>query len=295
MTPAATTPAARRARPSGPTRRSTGAAGAATAPPRPRRVSGPATAPRPRRTPGPGARPTATPGPAHRLGARALRALQQLPDHPLLDRLIRGRVWIALLGIMLVGIVAMQVEVLKLGAGVGRNLDLATTLQTHNETLRTSVAELADDGRIEALAARQGMVMPAPSSIAFVDPASDATMQRAVSAIHAPAPSTFLSATTGNGAVVTAADAAAAGGTSVGQNSADTTAAPVVPAAPADATSAAPSAASAAPAAVSTASSGAASVLPSAASAAPSAAPATVPSGGAATIPSVGSSASPTP
>ena len=38
----------------------------------------------------------------------------------LLDRLIRGRAWIVLIGFALLGIVAMQVSLLKLNAGIGR-------------------------------------------------------------------------------------------------------------------------------------------------------------------------------
>ena len=227
MTPAATTPAGksthvrpRHAAPAPRPRRVSGPAGgvrtvagaahnAAPAPvfAPPRRVSGPA-----RRRPA-SARP-ATARPRVTLGARAVAFVRALPDHSLLDRLIRGRVWIALLGVMLVGIVAMQVEVLKLGASMGRNIAQATALQGHNEALRASVAGLADDQRFEALAAKQGMVMPAPSDVAFLPVASSAVIQRAVSAIHAPAPGTFLTATTGNGAVTTLANAANSSGAS---------------------------------------------------------------------------------
>ena len=42
-----------------------------------------------------------------------------LPESSLLDRVIRGRIWIPLLGVLLVGIVGMQVENLKLNAGLG--------------------------------------------------------------------------------------------------------------------------------------------------------------------------------
>ena len=59
---------------------------------------------------------------ARAVGARAVQFVRTLPDHRLLDRLIRGRAWIPLLGVMLVGIVAMQVEVLKLGASIGRSI-----------------------------------------------------------------------------------------------------------------------------------------------------------------------------
>jgi cell division protein FtsL len=226
MTPAVTTPAGKATR-----ARVRHAAPAA----RPRRVSGPASGvptvagaartaapapvfapPRrfsapPRRVSGPARRRPASARPRVTLGARAVAFLRALPDHSLLDRLIRGRVWIALLGVMLVGIVAMQVEVLKLGASMGRNIAQATTLQGHNEALRASVAALADDQRIEALAAKQGMVMPAPSDVAFLPVASSAVIQRAVSDIHAPAPAAFLTAATGNGAVTTLANAASAG------------------------------------------------------------------------------------
>ena len=114
--------------------------------------------------------------------------------------------WIALLGMMLAGIVAMQVEVLKLGASMGRSINRTTTLQVRNEALRASVAQLADDQRIELLAARQGMIMPAPANVAFLPAVGGATVARAIAAIHAPAPATFLTTTTANGAVTTGAN-----------------------------------------------------------------------------------------
>ena len=95
------------------------------------------------------ARPRPAPPPDRRRprgGARRSQALgfvRSLPDHALLDRLIRGRAWIPLLGVMLAGIVAMQVEVLKLGASIGRSIERSTALQSRNEQLRASVASLA--------------------------------------------------------------------------------------------------------------------------------------------------------
>ena len=56
--------------------------------------------------------------------------IRGLPEHTLLDRIVRGRAWIPLLGVLLVGIVAMQVEILKLGAGMGRWIHRSSTLQT---------------------------------------------------------------------------------------------------------------------------------------------------------------------
>ena len=63
----------------------------------------------------------------------------------------------------------MQVEVLKLSAGVGRSIERSTALQSRNEQLRASVAALSDDQRIERLAASMGMVMPAPEAVNFLN------------------------------------------------------------------------------------------------------------------------------
>ncbi len=72
------------------------------------------------------------------LGRRAAAFLAGLPDHPWLDRIVRGRYWIPILGALLAGIVAMQVEVLKLSANIGRAIERGTSLQSRNEQLRAS-------------------------------------------------------------------------------------------------------------------------------------------------------------
>jgi cell division protein FtsL len=159
-----------------------------TAPRNPRRVSGPA---RPTRR-----RPSDQPVARAPLAARSAGFIRALPDHALLDRIIRGRYWIPLLGVLLVGIVAMQVEVLKLNAGVGRALEQSTSLQNRNEQLRAAVARGADDQRIESIAAHMGMVMPQPAAIRFLahDPIAD--VGKAISSIHAPDATSFQAALT---------------------------------------------------------------------------------------------------
>ena len=178
---------------------------------RPSRESRPRTAPsRPRTAP---SRPR-TPRRTRPAAARApwrLRTtafVRALPDHVLLDRVIRGRVWIPLLGMLLAGIVAMQVEVLKLNAGIGRSLERGTALQAQNELLTASVAQLSDEQRIERIAAQMGMVMPAPGQLTFVSRGSG-SVQRSVSSIHPPSPTNFLTSLPTIGAP------AAAQGTSV--------------------------------------------------------------------------------
>ncbi|MFZ0089537.1 MAG: hypothetical protein WAL63_08525, partial [Solirubrobacteraceae bacterium] len=146
------------------------------------------------------------------LPVRVAAGLRALPDHSLLDRIIRGRVWIPLLGVLLAGIVAMQVEVLKLNAGIGRSLERGTSLQSENELLRASVAQLSDDVRIERLAARMGMVMPEPTQVTFLS-AGPAAIARAPNSIHAPDGTAFTAQVQAATAVATAADPTLAGST----------------------------------------------------------------------------------
>ena len=177
------------------------------APRSPRRVSGPlggltrgraTTTERP-----PASAPRRAPAPARRrirtsvapagasLAARAAAYVRALPDHSLLDRIIRGRVWIPLLGVLLAGIVAMQVEVLKLNAATGVSLQRTTALQNERDLLQGDVARLADDQRIESMAAQMGMAMPAPSQVKFLSPGAGNT-PLAVANIHQPDPTAFL-------------------------------------------------------------------------------------------------------
>jgi cell division protein FtsL len=102
-------------------------------------------------------------------------------------------VWIPLLGMLLAGIVAMQVEVLKLNAGIGRSLERGSALQARNELLRASVSRLSDEQRIERIAAQMGMLMPAPDQLRFVHTGADST-ERALGDIHAPSATDFLAA-----------------------------------------------------------------------------------------------------
>ena len=220
MTPPAVTPAARRARAVGqpatnqpPARPATKAspgrsAAAARTPSRSGSVRRPSAPRAPRRVSGPisglvrdhvitppqrgGGAVPAAPRRARRtvahepLAARAVAYVRALPDHSLLDRIIRGRAWIPLLGVLLAGIVAMQVEVLKLGASIGRSIERGTALQSRNEILRDSVAQLGDDTRIEQLAAAMGMVMPAPAQVKFLAARGGSDVQQAINNIHAP-------------------------------------------------------------------------------------------------------------
>jgi cell division protein FtsL len=95
------------------------------------------------------------------------------------------------IGLLLVGIVAMQVEVLKLNASMGRAIEQGSALQSRNELLRERVASLGDDQRIESLATRMGMSMPAPDAPSFLSARAAGDVQHAIANIHAPDPAAF--------------------------------------------------------------------------------------------------------
>jgi hypothetical protein len=130
-----------------------------------------------------------------------------LPDHSLLDRVVRGRAWIPLLGVLLVGIVAAQVEILKLGATMGRALEQTTNLTTQNEQLRGNVAQLADDQRIERLADKMGLVFPPPGAVGYIDARPHGDARGAAGYIHTPDPAAFVALAPKNGALVTGSGA----------------------------------------------------------------------------------------
>jgi cell division protein FtsL len=125
--------------------------------PGPRRVSGPS------RT-----RPAAaTTAPGILLGAAGIA--RTLPDSRALDRLIRGRTWVAVIAVALIGIVAMQVHMLGLNAGIGRAVEKATTLEQQNTTLRLEVSRLGSGDRIAEEAQQLGLVMPNAGEVRYTD------------------------------------------------------------------------------------------------------------------------------
>jgi len=131
----------------------------ATLPRHARRVSGPIARPVPN---------VPLPRSAPRRETGAFERLRALPDHRMVDRLLRGRAWIWLIGIMLGGIVAMQVSLLKLNAGISNAVTTASTLERNNAELETEVARLSSGERIQSAAAGEGMVAPPAGDVGFV-------------------------------------------------------------------------------------------------------------------------------
>jgi cell division protein FtsL len=108
-------------------------------------------------------------------------------DARLLDRLVRGRSWIALMAIGLIGIVFMQVSLLKLNAGISRAVTAADTLERQNSNLRGEISNLDSGERVQDVAAKLGMITPAAGDVHYLD-ARQADGARAAAAIKPPAP-----------------------------------------------------------------------------------------------------------
>jgi cell division protein FtsL len=145
-----------------------------------RRVSGPA------QPAFAGAPSAAAPRPfAVRLGATAMR----VGDARFLDRLVRGRAWIAIIAVALLGIVFMQVSLLKLNAGISRAVTAADTLDRQNSTLRGDISNLDSGERIQAVAAKLGMITPAAGDVHYLD-GREANGARAAASIKPPNPVT---------------------------------------------------------------------------------------------------------
>jgi hypothetical protein len=114
--------------------------------------------------------PVAAPaGGAVRRGSTGVfERIRALPETRLVDGLLRGRAWIWLIGILLGGIVAMQVSLLKLNAGISRAVTTASTLERQNADFEAQIARLSAGSRVRDTAVAENMVTPAPGTIEFL-------------------------------------------------------------------------------------------------------------------------------
>jgi len=138
-----------------------------------RRAAGRADVRHHRRLSGPIARPVpsvALPAPSRRGSTGAFERLRALPEHRVVDRLLRSRLWIWVVGVLLGGIVAMQVSLLKLNSGISRAVETTTTLERQNADLEAAIARLSAPDRIESGASSLGMLMPPAGDVTYLSP-----------------------------------------------------------------------------------------------------------------------------
>ena len=137
---------------------------AAAAPAKPRKR--PTLVPAPARKPAPARRPG---GQLIPIAVGTATAVRGLPDSSLIVRLTRGRAWIAVLGALLAGIVALNVVTLSIAATVGhvdRNLQ---ALDEENSFLRGLDAQRSGTERIRHDAAALGLSAAAVDQVGAVE------------------------------------------------------------------------------------------------------------------------------
>jgi hypothetical protein len=91
---------------------------------------------------------------------RTAVAVGQLPDSGLIVRMTRGRTWIGVLGVLLVGIVALNVVTLSFAASSGKVAASITALEKENGVLGGRDATRSSTDRIRNKAAAMGLSMP---------------------------------------------------------------------------------------------------------------------------------------
>ncbi|MGA8365467.1 MAG: hypothetical protein WB709_13255, partial [Solirubrobacteraceae bacterium] len=136
------------------------------------------------------AMPRATPAPARRT-APSRNPATVITTHPLFDRLIHGRAWIGLVTFALIGIVTMQLGLLKLNAGIGRALEHEGALQRENSALSVENSEVAAGDTVELQAAHMGMQLVPAGSLKFLSAqGSQSEIGKALAALSARASAT---------------------------------------------------------------------------------------------------------
>jgi hypothetical protein len=141
----------------------------------------PARAPRRAR---PTSRAAAVGGQLIPLAGRTAVAVGQLPDSGLMVRMTRGRAWIAVLGVLLAGIVTLNVITLSFASSSSKLDEQITALDQENPILRGRDARLTSVGPIRQAAGGLGLAMPSSEDIHFTDagPADVATAAQRLAA-----------------------------------------------------------------------------------------------------------------
>jgi len=81
----------------------------------------------------------------------------------------RGRAWIGVLGVLLVGIVALNVVTLSFAASAGKIDENIQALDQENALLRNRDAQKSGIERVRGAAAAQGLVMPTADQVRYLD------------------------------------------------------------------------------------------------------------------------------
>ena len=132
--------------------------------PAPARKAAPARRSAPARRPG---------GQLIPIAVGAATAARHLPDSSLMVRMTRGRAWIAVLGVLLVGIVAVNVITLSLSAAAGHIDQNIMALEQENSLLNSRDAQRSGSARVRYEAGALGLAPAATDQIDGVNAGPD--------------------------------------------------------------------------------------------------------------------------
>ena len=114
--------------------------------------------------------------------ARAARARTSR----MLDRLLSGRGWIALVFLLLAGIVFFNVDLLQMNRDIARNSEKISVLKRENARLLLDQARLANSERIQEEAVKLGLALPAPGEVRYLKARPSEDARRAAKRITVP-------------------------------------------------------------------------------------------------------------
>jgi cytoskeletal protein RodZ len=137
--------------------------------------------------------------------AAAAGAVSGIADSGIFVWLTRGRLWIGLLGTLLVGIVGLNVLALGFSASSSNAAGEAENLARQNSALRAKIASTLSSEQVQATASELGLAVPEPGAIRYVNPSPQDAAEAAkrlrdgdftVGAYVAPAPAVTDTTTT---------------------------------------------------------------------------------------------------
>ncbi len=104
---------------------------------------------------------------------RTAGAVGGIADSGLFVWLTRGRIWIGVLGALLVGIVALNVIALSFSSSSSDAGHQADQLELENSSLRAKLATILSSEEVQQAAARLGLVAPDPDAITYARSSPD--------------------------------------------------------------------------------------------------------------------------
>lgn len=132
----------------------------------------------------------------------AVRTLPRADFVSLLDRVLRGPAYIAVVGLLLAGIVFFNVDVLELNHGIATTDTRTSLLKRENAALTLKLANLGSSERIQRVALQNGLVLPQPGDVRYLR-ASREDAARALRVMTAPDSSSVAAASPATTTLVT--------------------------------------------------------------------------------------------